>query len=122
MTTSNILWAEAWGFLAGLCIARDLRIQKLVVETDSMVLVEVIKKGHSQNPALQFILKEILALIRRKDRQVNVFFIPRSANRCADILAQKGHSSSFVICRVSLSCVMSLLQDDNRYVGSHNSV
>lgn len=44
---------------------------------------------------LQPLLREVLSLLRLLDWRTSVVYIYREANQCVDLLANKGHSSSF---------------------------
>ncbi|RYR27976.1 hypothetical protein Ahy_B01g052052 [Arachis hypogaea] len=85
----TITTAEIWGFYVGIKLATEMRISKLVVESDSKCAVELIQKTsvekHSQSTLIRAI-KELLVGLE----SVVVRHIYREANFCADALAKAG--------------------------------
>lgn len=61
------MWAEMWGLLSGLKLAKEMVFANVIVEMDSKATVDSILKWHVSNPALQFLLEEIQAFLRSKD-------------------------------------------------------
>lgn len=59
---------------------------------DSESSFDIIHKEHVSSPTLQYLFEEIEALLRRKDWQIVIKHILRSADRCYDVLAHKGHA------------------------------
>lgn len=97
ITSSNVIWAELWGVLSGLQLARNIMLQHIVVEVDSKTAIDTINKGFSTSPALQYLIEEIKTLVRKRDWSVEFHHILRSANSCADHLAHRGHAGSFFL-------------------------
>lgn len=69
-------------------VSKILSIGRIIVESESKVVVDLIHKGYAPNPSIQFLLEEILVLFLRDDWVVKIFHISRVANKCADILAK----------------------------------
>lgn len=67
VTSSNVVWAEMWGVYSGLKLAREMRLLRVLVETYSRTVVDIIKNSFSVNPALNSLLKDIQLLMRNKD-------------------------------------------------------
>lgn len=97
MTSSNALWAELWGVLSGIQLARDLNLKKFIIESDSKMVVEAILWGSFPNPSVQCLLDEILLMFHRRDWEMEVAHILISTNRCADAYACLGYSGCFAI-------------------------
>lgn len=114
ITSRNVIWAELWGVLSGLQLARTLKMNNLIVEADSITAISLINKGFSSSPALHFLVGEIRILARQKDWHVMFQQVPRSANACADHLANKGHLGDFYLYLVEdpWPLLSILLQDD----------
>ncbi|RYR30075.1 hypothetical protein Ahy_B01g054901 [Arachis hypogaea] len=87
----TITTAEIWGFYVGIKLATEMRISKLVVESDSKCAVELIQnqktsvEKHSQSTLIRAI-KELLVGLE----SVVVRHIYREANFCADAFAKAG--------------------------------
>lgn len=99
-------------------LAKEHAIQNLMVECDSKVVVDKILKGATSSPVLKFLLEEILAFLRRRDWNVSICHIDRTANSCADFLANNGHVGSFLLNFVERPCPIlhMLLSNDLRGV------
>ena len=93
----EVLQAEAWGLYYGLQLAANLHISKLVIESDSAVLVNLM---HGEN----FELHPLASIIRNcKDimmsfEQVQLLHIHRERNSVADLLAKNSPSNALGIC------------------------
>lgn len=55
-------------------------MSRLIVETDSKVAADLIHKGVAMNPSLQFILGDIVDLLRNKPWEVSLSHVQRFAN------------------------------------------
>lgn len=62
-------------------------VSKLIMEADSKAVVETILRGSASNPPVQFILGEILLLMRKPDWEVHIHHIQRSGNAWVDASA-----------------------------------
>lgn len=104
------------GVLSGLRLAKSLSIVRVIVESNSKVVVDLIHKGFASNPSIQFLLEEILVLLRKSDWVVKILHISRAVNNCADILTQKGHLGDFSVSVVERSWPLlgMLVEEDNR--------
>lgn len=80
----DIVIAEMKAMLYGIQMARDLNLKKIIVESDSSIVVSIISRGFTPKPHLKSLLEEILNLIRLVDSQVTVAY--REANQSADFL------------------------------------
>jgi ribonuclease HI len=97
VSSSSSLFAEMWALHSGILVARDLGLNRVVFETDSLTLFNMVKKGHTNFTPLILLLKDISILLHRTDWTSSICFSPRETNRCAHMLAQCGFSSSFNI-------------------------
>ncbi|KAF7820033.1 hydroquinone glucosyltransferase-like [Senna tora] len=89
---SNVLTAELWGIYHGLKVAWDRGFKKvIIVESDSSLAVnQILGKfigGGSVHPITQSIKSLLLCSC-----EVEIKYIPRSSNMCADGIAKKGLS------------------------------
>lgn len=91
----NAIWAELWGLLVGLRIARQRGYLAVIVEMDSKAVVHMINMHFYENSFLQSILHDIIRFIDMPHWTIHVDHIYREANRAADFLANQGHDSSF---------------------------
>lgn len=120
--SANAVWAEMWGLRLGIKLACQLKLQRVVFEMDFEVVLKMVHSGSTNNVFLRSLLQEILSL-QHADWSTSVSHIYREANRCADLLANLGHSASFewvLFDRASPSLGL-LLADDARvvlYLGS----
>lgn len=78
------------------------------------MVVNMIHLGGCQNKFLQPLLMEVLDLLRMSYWRSSVSHVFRDGNRCADYLANKGHSSSFVwtVFDRAISSLALILQED----------
>lgn len=81
--------AELWGVYEGLKLARELGIQFLEVQLDSLVVVGSITGSGIGSTAGWSLLQNIKELLQL-DWEVNVSHVFREANRVADGLANLG--------------------------------
>jgi ribonuclease HI len=113
--SSNAIWAEMWALRIGIRIAQNMSLPKVVFEMDSKVIVNMVTSRHTNNAYLSPLLGEIIDLLQHPNWETSITHVYREANRCADFLANRGHSSSFdgnmLICLVIRSnsfCMMTL--------------
>lgn len=116
----NAAWAELWTLRNGINLARELSLERVIFEMDSKVIVDMVRAKTSHIPFLQPLLQEVLNLLHLPDWSTSVEHIFREANHCADLLAKKGHSSSFdgVIMEDSFALLDLYLLNDARGVSS----
>lgn len=60
---NDVAWAKLWAMFLCLQQAKQLGI----AEMDSEALVDMLLKGFSPNPALNFLVRDIVDLARRRD-------------------------------------------------------
>lgn len=89
VTSSNVVWAELWGVLPGLRLAREVKLLNIIVGSDSKSAIDMIHRRFSPKPAFRFLVEELLSLARKSDWRVDFHHIFRSANSCVDHLANK---------------------------------
>lgn len=91
----NSIRAELWALRLAIKLARNLSLSPMQFELDSQVVVHMIRMGNSHNKFLQPLLLEVIELLNKSDWRTSVTHVFREANRCADFLANRCHSSSF---------------------------
>ena len=84
MSTNNN--AEYEGLLAGLRIAADLGVKKLIVRGDSQLVVRQVNKDY-QSPLMEAYVDEVRKLEERFDG-IQTEHIPRAENDIADYLSK----------------------------------
>ena len=85
MSTNNT--AEYEGLLAGLRIAADLGVKKLIVRGDSQLVVRQINKDY-QSPLMEAYMDEVRKLEERFDG-IQAEHVPRTENDIADYLSKR---------------------------------
>lgn len=86
----TLSWAELWVLHFGIKIAQELALNKVVFESDSLVVVNMVSKGSTPVIHLKSLLEEISTLPRSADWQTKVLHVFRESNFCADFLAKCG--------------------------------
>lgn len=81
----------------GIKLARDLALTRVIFEMDSKVVVHMISSGATSTCSLQPLLHEIVSLLKLSDWEASVVHTYREGNKCANILANLGHGSSFLL-------------------------
>jgi ribonuclease HI len=81
--------AELWGVLEGLQYAWQLGYRKLEINVDSIVVVQVLKKGGTCSAMGLALVKKIKRLIQL-EWEIVISHSYREANFCADALASMG--------------------------------
>ncbi|KAF7813509.1 ribonuclease H [Senna tora] len=89
----SVLKAEAWGALEGLRLARDFGVKKVILESDSMNLVDSLLGRCLSGADVRSIVHEASLLLASFDG-FKVQHRWREANNCADFLANLGLSCS----------------------------
>jgi ribonuclease HI len=113
------VWAELWALRIGIEMANQLNIKNVIFEMDSLVVVNMVNLGSSPNAFLQPLLQEVITLLRHPGWSTSVCHVYREANRCADLLANLGHTSLDFNCNfidVFSPTLKLLLEDDVRGV------
>jgi ribonuclease HI len=109
--------AELWGLLEGLSMARSMGFNKLEVQMDSEIIVNIINKHGQGSVSGWSIIKKIRSLLSL-DWSVKICHIYREANRCADMLANMGcvHNHGTLSYHQPPTDLMQVLDDDIRGV------
>ncbi|GAU36544.1 hypothetical protein TSUD_277500 [Trifolium subterraneum] len=88
---TNAYMAELWGLFHGLRIARSQGIGKLIVQSDSVVIVKSLQTGSEGSATGWMLFKKIKQLLTL-NWEVRIIHVYREANSCADIMAGQGCS------------------------------
>jgi ribonuclease HI len=115
----SAVWAELWALHIGIEMANQLNIKNVIFEMDSLVVVNMVNLGSSPNAFLQPLLQEVTTLLHHPGWSTSVCHVYREANRCADLLANLGHTSLDFNCNfidVFSPTLKLLLEDDVRGV------
>jgi ribonuclease HI len=115
----SAVWAELWALRIGIEMANQLNIKNVIFEMDSLVVVNMVNLGSSPNAFLQPLLQEVITLLHHPGWSTSVCHVYREANRCADLLANLGHTSLDFNCNfidVFSPTLKLLLEDDVRGV------
>ncbi|KAF7841723.1 putative ribonuclease H-like domain-containing protein [Senna tora] len=107
--------AEAWAIKIGLELARKSSIQNLILESDSLVVINMVKNGVEKDHPLFTIITSIRELAA-KDWNVTFSHTLREGNRVANLLANLAHRSpnGLQVWEIPPSICISTLQDDVR--------
>ncbi|KAF7827992.1 LINE-type retrotransposon LIb DNA [Senna tora] len=107
---SSVIGAELWGIYHGLNTAWEKGYKKIIIESDSKMAVQRISSCRKDNVNEHPITGQIRELIR-KDWEVQLKTIPRSANGCADTLAKASLSQNqgLELLNSPPSCICSLV-------------
>lgn len=90
---STIHESELWGLRQGLFLALQIGITHLILELDSLDVVQALDLDRSPNAPGPALLLDCLALLR-KFIAYQILHTPRENNRAADFLAKLGHQLS----------------------------
>lgn len=90
----NATWAKLWGLHLGVKLARELQLQNVLFEMDSLVVVNMVNAGRTENANFRPLVDTICSELRKPDWRPSVSHIYREANRCADFLAKQGLEAS----------------------------
>ncbi|KAF7833600.1 hypothetical protein G2W53_015933 [Senna tora] len=117
MGKGNSLTAEMWAIYSSLQIAWDNRLKDIIIETDSLLAITLIKDGVDRFHPLKPLVSAICNLA---DRIGNINFTHsfREGNRVANALASSGHCMDFGLYSLDIppsSCIL-LVEDDIRGV------
>ncbi|KAH1084338.1 hypothetical protein J1N35_024099 [Gossypium stocksii] len=82
----TVLEAELWGILDGLNLILDRRLERILIQTDSIEAINVILDGSSESSNSALVRK--IHLILRQIEQWKIQYIPRKENLIADNLAK----------------------------------
>lgn len=88
---STVHESELWGLRQGLFLALQIGLRKLIVEMDSLQIIQALTQTVHQNPPGPTLLTDFQGLLKKFD----VFHLqhsPRNNNQAADKLAKLGHA------------------------------
>ncbi|KAF7803956.1 reverse transcriptase [Senna tora] len=89
----NAILAELWGVYHRLLLAYELLISNIVVEANSLVVINLLKaSNHDTNHHLSTLIRKCRSILCRFDR-VLLQYVHREGNYCADFLARKATST-----------------------------
>lgn len=116
----NAVWAELWALRLGITLAHDLNLPWVMFEMDSKVVVEMVHKKDTHISFLKHLLQEVISLFQLPSWRTSITHTYREANKCVDLLANKGHETSYdgVILDTSFNLLDLLLSADARGVCS----
>ncbi|KAL5835044.1 hypothetical protein ACOSQ3_014633 [Xanthoceras sorbifolium] len=86
----SVLEAELWGLRKGLKTTRDRGFRRVIVETNSMAVVDVLKKRVAPNHLIFRLIDHCQNLIFDESWNCRLLHIFRECNRLADSLSKMG--------------------------------
>ncbi|KAG7594142.1 Reverse transcriptase zinc-binding domain [Arabidopsis thaliana x Arabidopsis arenosa] len=109
----SAMLAELWGVYYGLYVAWEKGYRRVVLESDSALVVGYLQSGIEETHPLAFLVRMCHGFISR-DWIVRVTFVYREANRLADGLANYAFTLplGFHLCNVCPDVVLPVLLDD----------
>jgi ribonuclease HI len=81
--------AELWGVFEGLSLAKRMGFRKIELHIDSVAVVHVISARNTNNKSAWSLQLNIRKLLE-SDWEVQITYVYREANKCADALANEG--------------------------------
>jgi ribonuclease HI len=116
--TENALPAELYGILFGCHLAREIHLTRVILETDSTHVVNMINNRFTSIIHLQPFLHEIISLIHLPSWTIHVNHIHRETNSYIDVLAFRGPSVGFTLVMLDIipAYISFLLDKDLRRV------
>ena len=90
---TNSILAELWALRDGLLLAKEMRIQQLIIELDALSVV-ILMNNESENLSMEPLLTDCRNLLKEfpNKRVIHAFC---EANQCADALAKLGSQSLY---------------------------
>ena len=90
---TNSILAELWALRDGLLLAKEMRIQQLIIELDALSVV-ILMNNEFENLLMEPLLTDCRNLLKEfsNKRVIHAF---RKANQCADALAKLGSQSLY---------------------------
>lgn len=95
-----VVFAGLWGLVLGLRLVKKLSLQHVIVELDSEVVVNMVKKGSSNCLFLKPLLEEATVLLAENNVFLSIRHIIREANRSVNLMATLGRDGSFYCTRM----------------------
>lgn len=86
----NSFRAEVMALTAGLELARDLEIRKILIQLDNLACVQSIKSVEAGSGECAHLINFCRSMINLEDWEVSVIHVFREGNRAADWLANQG--------------------------------
>lgn len=113
LETCNAIEAEMWSIYHGVSIAYGKGFDKILVESDSMEAIEMLKKKGGDNEMLQTLVKSIIE-IGNDSLEVEWLKVNRKFNAAADLLAKNSQhiEDKFVIFEVPPDFLVNLIMLD----------
>ena len=113
----SVLSAELWGILIGIQIAWNRGIRKLWIESDSLIAVNLVRKGCLPSHQYHNLVCSIRSYMD-KQWHLRVTHTHREGNRVADALANEGscNGPTTLFLHSPPFCVIDLLRDDSSEV------
>lgn len=108
--------ALIWALRLGIKLARQLQLHNVILEMDSLLVVNMVNLGVTMNANFKPLLEDIITELRLLDWRPTITHVYREANRCADHLAKQGlqAATEWVLIDVASPLLGMLLADDSR--------
>lgn len=109
----QVFEAESWGLLLDLKMAAKLKIERLAVECDSVILVNMIAQGVNELHPLKTIINSCIQL-QSSFADCNIIHIYREINKVADNLAKfslEGDLGVHVLVQPPMHITQALIDD-----------
>ncbi|XP_031107452.1 uncharacterized protein LOC116012119 [Ipomoea triloba] len=116
--TCNFI-AELWGLRECLIRAKDRKMEKIVVKTDSKAMVHTIKGESGSRPKDDTLITDCKAIMSQI-RDIDIIHVLREGNQCADYLVNLGQTSDWgtmIVIQLSED-IKTLLEKDVRSVAT----
>lgn len=97
LQSCNALYAEMSGLLHGIKLALSLALEKVILELLSTVIAYFFEKGYTNYSSIKPLFEKAIHLVRSHHWTTQIAVSSREANKCADMLADRGHHSSFFV-------------------------
>jgi ribonuclease HI len=89
--------AELWGIYEGLRMARRRGVEKLELRSDSQVIVQCLQDSNNGSSIMGCAIMKRIRDLLKGPWDVKIMHVFREANRCADMLANKGSEGTHEI-------------------------
>ncbi|WCJ23101.1 hypothetical protein M5689_005146 [Euphorbia peplus] len=106
--------AELWGLHTGLTLAKDIGVDKLLVESDNLEVINCLSKSKEGNSNSMTLIKYIHRCIK-EFQQISFQHVYREVNKLADQLPRLAHEFPLGVTKLESPprLVSRLLLDDN---------
>ncbi|KAF7822209.1 ribonuclease H [Senna tora] len=109
---SNPVFAELWSIAEGLQLAWESGFRRVILENDYQEAIKCLQINPHVNPWSHPAVNIVKSLLS-KDWELKIKHIPRSANKCADLLAKSSLSCNSK--SVILDCIPDFVRDAVRF-------